>query len=39
VPVGDRRNGCYRRRLLTELREIELAIPRTRTFSSPKVPD
>jgi transposase-like protein len=36
---GDRRNGCYRRRLLTELGEIELAIPRTRTFSALKVPD
>jgi putative transposase len=34
---ADRRNGCYRRRLLTELGEIELAIPRTRTFSALKV--
>jgi len=31
---GDRRNGCYRRRLMTELGEIELAVPRTRTFSA-----
>lgn len=31
---ADRRNGCYRRRLLTELGEIELAVPRTRTFSA-----
>jgi hypothetical protein len=36
---ADRRNGCYRRRLLTELGEIELAMPRTRTFSALKVPD
>jgi len=31
---GDRRNGCYRRWLMTELGEIELAVPRTRTFSA-----
>ena len=31
---ADRRNGCYRRHLLTELGEIELAVPRTRTFSA-----
>jgi transposase-like protein len=29
----DRRNGCYRRHLLTSLGDIELRIPRTRTFS------
>ncbi len=29
----DRRNGCYRRHLLTELGDIELAVPRTRRFS------
>jgi putative transposase len=34
---ADRRNGCYRRHLLTELGEIELAVPRTRTFSALKV--
>ena len=28
---ADRRNGCYRRWLLTELGDIELAVPRTRT--------
>jgi len=33
---ADRRNGCYRRHLLTELGEIELAVPRTRTFSALK---
>ena len=33
----DRRNGCYRRHLLTELGDIELAVPRTRTFSALKV--
>src|SRR5918995_4548511 len=31
---ADRRNGCYRRWLLTELGDIELAVPRTRTFSA-----
>jgi transposase-like protein len=31
---ADRRNGSYRRHLLTELGEIELAVPRTRTFSA-----
>ena len=30
---ADRRNGCYRRGLMSELGEIELAVPRTRTFS------
>jgi putative transposase len=34
---ADRRNGCYPRWLLTELGEIELAVPRTRTFSALKV--
>jgi putative transposase len=34
---ADRRNGCYRRWLLTELGEVELAVPRTRTFSALKV--
>jgi putative transposase len=31
--VPDRRNGSYRRHLLTELGDIELAVPRTRRFS------
>ena len=30
---ADRRNGTYHRRILTELGDIELAVPRTRTFS------
>jgi putative transposase len=30
---ADRRNGCYRRHLLTELGDIELAVPRTRRFT------
>jgi putative transposase len=34
---ADRRNGSYRRWLLTELGDIELAVPRTRTFSALKV--
>jgi transposase-like protein len=34
---ADRRNGCYRRHLLTELGMIELHVPRTRTFSVLKV--
>jgi transposase-like protein len=34
---ADRRNGCYTRWLLTELGMIELAVPRTRTFSALKV--
>jgi hypothetical protein len=29
---ADRRNGCYRRWLLTELGDLELAVARTRTF-------
>jgi len=31
--AADRRNGCYRRWLMSELGEIELTVPRTRTFS------
>jgi transposase-like protein len=31
--LADRRNGTYRRRILTELGDIELAVPRTRTWS------
>jgi putative transposase len=34
---ADRRNGCYRRHLLTELGMIELHVPRTRTCSALKV--
>jgi transposase-like protein len=34
---ADRRNGCYMRCLLTELGDIELAVPCTRTFSALKV--
>ena len=34
---ADRRNGCYRRGLLTELGAIELSVPRTRTFSALRV--
>jgi transposase-like protein len=34
---ADRRNGCYTLWLLTELGDIELAVPRTRTFSALKV--
>jgi transposase-like protein len=34
---ADRRNGCYRRHLLTELGDLELAVPRTRTCSALKV--
>jgi transposase-like protein len=30
---ADRRNGYYRRHLLTELGDIELAVPRTRRFA------
>ena len=30
---ADRRNGCYRRHLLTELGDIELSVPRTRRYS------
>jgi transposase-like protein len=35
--AADRRNGAYPRWLLTELGMIELAVPRTRTFSALKV--
>src|SRR3981081_2518663 len=31
--AADRRNGYYRRHLLTELGDIELAVPRTRRYS------
>lgn len=31
--VADRRNGSYRRTILTELGDIELCVPRTRTWS------
>lgn len=31
---GDRRNGFFRRHLLTELGDLELAIPRTRRFGA-----
>jgi putative transposase len=30
---ADRRNGTYSRRILTELGDIELSVPRTRTYS------
>lgn len=30
---ADRRNGTYKRRILTELGDIELSVPRTRTWS------
>jgi transposase-like protein len=30
---ADRRNGSYRRRILSELGDIELIVPRTRTYS------
>ena len=32
----DRRNGCYRRQLLTELGDIELSVPRTRRYIPPR---
>lgn len=31
--IADRRNGSYRRHLLTELGDIQLQVPRTRTFN------
>lgn len=34
---ADRRNGTYRRRILTELGDIELSVPRTRTWSPTNV--
>ena len=33
LDLADRRNGSYRRHLLTELGDIELAVPRTRRFA------
>ena len=35
--VADRRNGSYRRHLLTELGDIELQVPRTRRYSPTEV--
>jgi len=35
--VGDRRNGQYRRHLLTAMGDIELSVPRTRRFSALQV--
>lgn len=35
--IADRRNGSFDRHLLTELGDIELAVPRTRTFSAHEV--
>ena len=35
--TADRRNGTYRRRLLTELGDIELAVPRTRRYCPTEV--
>jgi putative transposase len=35
--AADRRNGYYRRRLLTELGDIELQVPRTRRYSPVEV--
>jgi len=35
--VPDRRNGRYRRHLLTELGDVELGVPRTRRFSPTEV--
>ncbi len=32
--AADRRNGSYRRWLMTELGEIELSVPRTRSWSA-----
>ena len=34
---ADRRNGCYRRSLLTELGDIELSVPRTRRYCPTEV--
>lgn len=33
APIADRRNGSYRRHLLSEMGDTELSIPRTRTFN------
>jgi transposase-like protein len=35
--LADRRNGSYRRHLLTELGDIELSVPRTRRYSPVEV--
>jgi putative transposase len=35
--IADRRNGYYRRHLLTELGDIELSVPRTRHYSPVEV--
>jgi transposase-like protein len=35
--AADRRNGYYRRHLLTELGDIELSVPRTRRYSPTEV--
>jgi transposase-like protein len=35
--TADRRNGHYRRHLLTELGDIELAVPRTRRYCPTEV--
>jgi transposase-like protein len=35
--AADRRNGYYRRHLLTELGDIELSVPRTRRYSPVEV--
>jgi len=32
--AADRRNGCYQRWLMTELGQIELSVPRSRSFSA-----
>jgi putative transposase len=37
LDVADRRNGCYARHLLTELGDLELAMPRTRRFTAKAV--
>jgi transposase-like protein len=34
--AADRRNGYYRRHLLTELSDIELNVPRNRRYSRPR---
>ena len=35
--VADRRNGSYRRWLMTELSEFELSVPRTRHYGALEV--
>jgi transposase-like protein len=37
LEIADRRNGGYGRRLLTELGDVEIFVPRTRRFSPVKV--